>query len=300
MAPNRDRWWAKANAYANGWTKTFPGLGPAGFGNVVLGLAVAQGETNCGDAWPGEHNWGAVQRRAMNAQEVAVLQQAGIHASEDPAALAAAKTAIAEAIAAGTCPPLDHESLHLDSSPITGWYFAYYWAFDNDTDGAAKFIQILAGEPSRTQCEYTLIDAGSTVDQLYLSANRLALFMYQSHYYEGTHNPHDPGGAEANVAAYASNIRQKIPDLVAALNGWTVGATPPPPDPKSFDLTTILGVQEALNYLKVCVPPISEDGTLGPATKQAITRFQAHHGLQADGIVGPQTISVLKQSLGVP
>jgi peptidoglycan hydrolase-like protein with peptidoglycan-binding domain/TPR repeat protein len=35
------------------------------------------------------------------------------------------------------------------------------------------------------------------------------------------------------------------------------------------------------------------DGRYGPLTEQAVTRFQATHGLQVDGIAGPQTIGAL-------
>jgi peptidoglycan hydrolase-like protein with peptidoglycan-binding domain len=35
------------------------------------------------------------------------------------------------------------------------------------------------------------------------------------------------------------------------------------------------------------------DGVFGPLTQAHVVNFQSHHGLTADGIVGPQTARVL-------
>ena len=35
------------------------------------------------------------------------------------------------------------------------------------------------------------------------------------------------------------------------------------------------------------------DGVFGPVTKAHVVGFQSHHSLTADGIVGPQTASIL-------
>jgi hypothetical protein len=294
--PTWERWWQKANAYAAGW-QLQRGSTPS-LHNVALGLSVAEHETWCGDAWPGEHNWGAVQKRVTSAAENAALAAAGIVAK--PANVQAARDAIAAAIAAGTCPPLDREALHVDSSPTKGWYFVYFWAFPADSDGAAFFIHILADK--RPSCRADLEDDAA-------DEQKLAADMYETHYYEGFHDPNQPGGAQANIDDYASALRRIRPGITAALAGWTPGATPAPPgepDPRTFDLTTTLGQQQALNYLHVVDPPLKEDGKIGPLTIGAIKAFQAAHvdpatgeALAVDGKVGPKTRAALRVAMGI-
>lgn len=56
---------------------------------------------------------------------------------------------------------------------------------------------------------------------------------------------------------------------------------------------TLLNVQKLLN--RSGIDAGKEDGLPGPTTKKAIVALQALHGLQVDGILGPQTIAYLHQ-----
>ncbi len=39
------------------------------------------------------------------------------------------------------------------------------------------------------------------------------------------------------------------------------------------------------------------DGSYGPATENAVKRFQQTNGLQPDGVLGPKTLKALKRNL---
>ena len=71
----------------------------------------------------------------------------------------------------------------------------------------------------------------------------------------------------------------------------------PRPSPASFNLKTTLGVQQALNFLHVADPPLSEDGVVGPKTWEAVEAFQKRAALRIDGIPGPNTIAALQKAL---
>lgn len=75
------------------------------------------------------------------------------------------------------------------------------------------------------------------------------------------------------------------------------GASPGPiPEPTGPNLSTVLGVQKALNILGE-TPPLKEDGWQGQKTNAAIEKFQAAHGLKVDHIVGTKTKAALKLAL---
>jgi lysozyme len=70
------------------------------------------------------------------------------------------------------------------------------------------------------------------------------------------------------------------------------------PKPLPINLNTVLGVQQALNTLKIVEPPLVEDGVNGPKTRAAVRSFQRSHALVADGVVGEKTRAALANRLG--
>lgn len=282
------RWYLKANAYAAAWSARIKGTPSTS--NVTLGLAIAQHETWCGDAWTNEHNWGAVQKRGLNEAERAALQSAGI--APNPKNVQAARVALQ---AAGIVP--FNEALHVDSSPNAGWYFVYFWAFPTDTEGAAMFIHVLAEQ--RPACKLLLESSDASGNEY-----AMAFAMYRSHYFEGFRDPHQPGGQDGNIEDYASAIIGLRPGIARSLANWSPGAVAPtspivpvPPDPHNFNLSSVLGLQQALNFLMPV--PIAEDGIMGPKTCEELRNFQTSRGLKPDGIVGPLTITAFKTALGI-
>jgi peptidoglycan hydrolase-like protein with peptidoglycan-binding domain len=81
--------------------------------------------------------------------------------------------------------------------------------------------------------------------------------------------------------------------------------TAPPPAPRVQPPGTTLTpgssgrqvklLQRALAHLGYS--PGSVDGSYGPATENALKRFQHANGLQPDGVLGPKTLRTLKHKL---
>jgi Putative peptidoglycan binding domain len=263
---SRARWYAKANALARA-------LQP--HQSVALLLAVAEGETRCGDAWPGEHNWGATTRRALHTDELAVLKAAGCRPSVGPDHLEVerqARAILAEAVAEGSLDdPGPGCALHCDSTPTGGPYFVFFAAFPSDVEGAAYFASFF-----KTAAEKDAITAGDP--------DALARAMFHAGYYTGFH-ANDP---EANIADYAANLRRILPRIISALVAWTPGADPPAPDVGSVEW-----VQERLNALGVSTPPLVEDGVLGPKTAAALKAYQISNGLPPTGQITAETVNSL-------
>jgi murein L,D-transpeptidase YcbB/YkuD len=63
-----------------------------------------------------------------------------------------------------------------------------------------------------------------------------------------------------------------------------------------FDPTGVKWTQLALNLLGAN-PQLVVDGSYGPATKAAVTKFQTQHGLAADGWAGEVTGNALRTAL---
>jgi hypothetical protein len=283
------RWYEKANAYAQAWAQVF-GVPPTR-ANVALALSVAEHETRCGNAWPGEYNWGACTKGQLSLIQRTAIRSAGVAPVLSPsAARHAAELAATAALEAAGCPPNADQAIHVDSSPAAGAYFTFFGKFADDVAGAVYFVHVIA--ETRASCRVVLERGGAPYE--------LAAAMYRSHYYAGFHDPTREGGVEANVSDYAKSLMGLHPGIVTALVAWTPGAEPPPlyTEPEAPpDITTVLGVQQALNRLCKDCAPLAEDGVMGPKTHAAIATWQRAQGLTPDGIVGPKTRAALAAAL---
>jgi hypothetical protein len=206
------RWKAKADAFATGWLSLteVPLLVPG----VALALAQAQHETWCGDAWPGEHNWGAVQKRRPTTAEAGIL--AGLPPL--PANVAQARALLAAAIAQKTIPAFQNEALHVDSSPVLPpphWYWMFFWAFTDDNGGALLFAKELT---ARSTCKQILQDATGVWTN---DCEDFSAALYASHYYEGVNNPATPEGRQKNIDDYAKSMLNLVSGIASALSDWT-------------------------------------------------------------------------------
>jgi hypothetical protein len=207
-----DRYRRKAGVVAAAWQRV---LGePPTRHALLLAMAVAEFETRLGDAggtWRGEHNWGAIHKRGVTSEELAVLLGHGIHPTDDEALRAAR----------GLLTPGPNEALHIDRNRI-GPYFVWFWAFDTDVEGAAKYLEVLVRNRPSVKA---IIDTASPTE--------LAAAMYVSRYFEGTSK--DP---KENIRAYAARVEERVARVESALLGWpsvpgpsTVTPSTPPSPP---------------------------------------------------------------------
>ncbi len=290
MTRSRADWYDKANSYSQAWAERF-GVPPS-VHNVALGLAVAEHETRCGDAWPGDHNWGACTKGGLSQAQRRLLQVAGVHPVLEPAiARQASEGAATETLVAGGQPPAEDQSIHVDSSPTAGAYFTFFGKFPTDVLGAGYFIHVLADQ--RQTCKSILETAETFYDH---GCVQLAGAMYRTHYYTGFHDPHQPGGDSANIGDYAKALLTLQPSIATALDGWTPGAEVAAAEPENIDPSLPLGLQQALNQLGAD-PVLAEDGIVGPKTKAALARWQGDHGLAPSGTLNPTTIAALRAAL---
>lgn len=278
---SEQRWHRKADALYRAWVAvvhSYPSLSA-----VELSLAVAQHETLCGDAWPGEHNWGAVQKRALLPAERAVLTEAGIvFEKRDNAQLARASELIHASAAAGRISPIAGEALHYDSSPDTGLYVVWFHAFPNDFEGAKGFLRELVIR--RPECR-AILEGPLPV------AAELASAMYKSKYYEGFSQ--DPG---KNIADYLAALRKQLPPIVSALRSWVAPQTDIPNE-MVRDLSTVVGQKRALNYLGFGRPELPETSTKDTKFAAVVGFFQGASDLVVDGACGPKTQETLAEAL---
>jgi hypothetical protein len=289
--------WAasKAQAVTDAWRARY-GSTPSK-ASVMRVLWVALHETRCGDAWSGEHNWGAVQRRKLTADERKLALEADAAASKAKAA-GADKAEVARIRAELGPKPRDaSEALHWDSSPTSGRYPCWFAAFPSDVEGAGHLLKtLLDNRPA--------IKARAAT----LTAWELAELMYRSRYYEGFHDPRPtPGevvakggltkGQTANVSDYAAALRRAERAFDGALERWTPegGLEPKPWPPGPVDLLEVRALQAALRALGYDVGPL--DGVRGPRTKAAVRAYQATAGLKPDGVDGPKTRGALARDV---
>jgi hypothetical protein len=195
MSPEQiDRYRRKAGVVVAAWQQKL-GEAPTRHA-LILAMAVADFETRLGDAggtWRGEHNWGAIHRRALTAAESSILLGHGVYPTGDDALRTARGLLTAGA----------NEALHIDKSDV-GPYFAWFWAFGTDTDGAAKYLEVLVRNRPNVRA---VIDTASPTE--------LAAAMYASRYFQGTST--DP---RENIRAYAARIEDYAARVETALMGW--------------------------------------------------------------------------------
>jgi hypothetical protein len=195
MSPEQiARYQAKAGVVAAAWQCVL-GEAPTRHA-LVLAMGVADFETRLGDAggtWRGEHNWGAIHKRSVTSDELAILLAHGVYPTGDDALRTAR----------GLLTAGPNEALHIDKNRI-GPYFAWFWAFATDVEGAAKYLEILVRNRAGVRA---VIDTASPTE--------LAAAMYASRYFEGTSS--DP---RENIRAYAARVEEYVARVESALVGW--------------------------------------------------------------------------------
>jgi len=182
----------KAQACLDGYLRQFTTEPPRSV--IIYALCVAEHETRCGDAWPGEHNWGACTARPLKLSEIAKYMQAGLKPGEPKDEPKAKKLLDQPGLA-----------LHRDSAPKQGWYYTYFASFKYDVDGAEYLVKMLYKQ--RPRCLASAIADCGVQD--------LAKEMYNSRYYTGVHQD-----AASNIADYGKSLSTLQPQIEAALVGW--------------------------------------------------------------------------------
>lgn len=243
------------------WWKGKAAALPADFSasKKALLLAVACHETVCGDAWPGEHNWGAATRGALSHDELTQLSEAGVVPVIAPTSLRLA----AEAAATRVLGVRDDRAIHVDSRPSAMGsipYFTWFAKFADDVAGAAYFVGFF-----KSAAELAALESANP--------SQLARAMYQAHYYTGFST--DP---EVNITQYTGAITPLYAEAFAALGEVAI----------DWRL-----IQSELNDFGV-FPRLKVDGIPGPLTRAAIRDFQIANDLPTTGEADEATIQALR------
>ena len=253
-----------------------------GVNELCLAGAVAEHETRCGDAWPGEHNWGGLQLAKLSEAEHALLGAQSIvpgapYTAAGETVLAAARLILHRA----------NGALHVDSSPTKGWYFVWFYAFAADKQGAAVFVSRLLG--------YAGVPAALKTGEPHVVAEA----MYRARYFEGFNKP-DPApeeefagkwpregwlrtgpltkGEAKNVDDYAGALAKLVPlwlDIVAP-KSVTV-SQPLPTDLAPVDLAPVTPTQPRSEGISVRLAPEIPDIRQGEPVRQRVARIAMAH-----------------------
>lgn len=305
-----ERWQSKAGAFVEGWRRVF-GVNPT-LHAVILGLAMAQHETQCGDSWKLEFDWGATTLRSLTTPERKVLADAGLIPTVGPGHDEVAAKAQAALVAAGLAPP--NGVIHCDSTTDANGqhpYFVFFFKGEDDADGARYFIHLLAeGKPAKAVLE----NPSATERDLAAAAYARSYFWgFKPHQHYRTAGPDgvvgtsddiDHDGNTENIDAYANALRALTPGIRAALAGWqpssgSIPIAPPPVQP--YAVNTPQGQWRALLTLGCVRPetlPYSSQHYLA-----ALGAFQcgnvnaAGEPLAIDGDAGAETQAALRAAL---
>jgi hypothetical protein len=261
------RWGAKATALWQAWQQ-LEGAPPPNVNALQLALAQAELETNCGDAWPEAHNWGACDLRSLTAAEFAAYKAGTLKVND---------WLFPDGSTSSTWGPAATGLLKGDSDPNTGKFVVWFAAFPDDVAGAKYFLGI-ALRNTKGVLEDAACSPWSYAAQLYLAC-----------YFGGFHGGARPCGHRAapfnaaelaNIGDYANGITARLHGIVAGLVGWeppgsTVPAPPPAPEPPPAQpaphpgVLAVKALQTALNACGAASPALAVDGILGPLTRAA-------------------------------
>jgi hypothetical protein len=208
---------AKATALHTAWLQVL-GSEPPSLSTFLLPLAQAMFETSDGDAWPGAHNWGACDLRALTTQEQAACVAGALKAGD---------WLHSDGTSGGPHRADDRGILQVDSHPGGTTFRVWFASFPDDVAGAAYFLRIVA-----RSCRALLATADAT-PAAYAQA------LYLGCYYEGTHTGARPcghrtlplnAGEQGNVDAYTAVVARCSATLATLLEQapWSLPAPPTP------------------------------------------------------------------------